>query len=375
MSNKEVIVIGGDHNNTLWVCRSLAIGGYRPLLIIYGDTKRSFVAKSRYVYKSYYSSNEKTLLNLLLTSLCFVEKVVLITASDVCAEIIDKNLDILKDKYYTPSCHDSQGLLAYWMDKATMLKLAGDVGFNVASTKTLNLCNDVEVNTDSFSYPCLIKPKVSSHGSKTDFRICYSKSEMEAVLKELKMMCPEILVQEYLKPDYEINVMGVSFNDICILPGLGYKNKVCSSVHNMGMNTLIHTDENVEQYVDVIKIKRFIREIGYNGIFSIEFLIHNGVPYFLEVNLRTDGTMFIHTSAGVNLPQIWADLLYYNSINSPTQYKRNNIIGMTEFSYLQHLDWKSPINIIKDWWHTDCYSIFLWTDMKPFIYKIIYALF
>ena len=86
----------------------------------------------------------------------------------------------------------------------------------------------------------------------------------------------------------------------------------------------------------------------------------------------TDGTMYMHTDAGVNFPQIWADFNYKGESKGPFDYLKEKTYGMTEISYIKYLDWKHPWEVIKDWWKTDCYSIFSWSDIKPFIYKFIF---
>ena len=44
---RDVLVVGADHYNTLWLNRALGMAGFIPTCIIYGVTK-SFVGKSRW---------------------------------------------------------------------------------------------------------------------------------------------------------------------------------------------------------------------------------------------------------------------------------------------------------------------------------------
>ena len=54
------------------------------------------------------------------------------------------------------------------------------------------------------------------------------------------------------------------------------------------------------------KVEKFIREIGYKGLFSVEFIRDAvGNDYFLEINMRNDGNAYCVQCAGVNLPNIW----------------------------------------------------------------------
>ena len=49
----------------------------------------------------------------------------------------------------------------------------------------------------------------------------------------------------------------------------------------------------------------FIKKIGYEGIFSIEFLCKDNAYYLLEINMRNDGCGWLYTAAGINYPYLW----------------------------------------------------------------------
>lgn len=368
------VVVGGDHYNTLCVARSLGMIGYDPLVIIYGNVSKSFVTKSKYVHKYFFVDSDIKLFGTLKNLVQKDYKQVLISTSDIVSEVLDSKLDEIALNYYVGNCHGQQGELSYWMKKNNMLQAARESGFNVASTQHIDLHTEYEQQLGNISYPCIVKPAVSCHGSKDDFRYCKNEGQLKEGLLEIKEHCSSVLVQEYLKPDYEMNVVGVSVNNQCILPGLTHKVKTCQSVHDMGMIVMSYVSDEYGDLVNRDMVQRFIQKIGYSGLFSLDLLVSNGKLYFLEINLRSDGTMYMHTSAGVIFPQIWAEGCLFHKIEAPTQYKRKKTFGMTEISYVKYLDWKHPIQVIKDWWKTDCYSIFNWKDPLPFIYKFLYAI-
>ncbi len=374
MKEKNVIVVGGDHYNTLCVARSLGSVGYNPIIIFYGDFHRSFVQKSKYVKDFFFSSNREELYGNLRKLGRIDCKQLLITTSDATCEMIDSQYDEFSKLFYLPNCHKKQGELSFWMKKKKMLDAAQRAGFNIGLTLCLNLESDYSNEIKGVKFPCIVKPAISCHGSKDDFRFCKSEDDLRHGLEEIKTHCPVVLVQEYLKPDYEVNVVGVSVNNKCILPGLTHKVKTCKSVNDMGMIVMSYVADEYGNLVTRDLVERFIHEIGYSGLFSLDLLISNGKLYFLEINLRSDGTMYMHTAAGVNFPQIWVQGNLNKNITVPISYKRPKTWGMTEISYIKYLDWKHPVEAIKDWWKTDCYSIFSWKDPLPFIYKFIYAL-
>ena len=375
--NKDVVVIGGDHYNTLWVVRSLGIMGFKPTIVVVNPLKKcSFVTKSKYVFTAYVVSDEVEMLEL-LNKLSFLERVVLFSSCDSVSDVIDQNYDELKKKYILPNCGEQQGMLSYWMDKRVMTELAVKLGFNIPYSAEINLRNGQFSLPDDIPYPCVLKPLKSSAGQKTDFRICVSRDELEKALISLRIHCSSVLLQEYIKPDFEISVLGMRSRAIKqnLVPGLLYKTGTCQSVHNMGMPTYAYVEESLEPYVDRTVVDNFLNNIDYDGLYSIEFFVSEGKSCFLEINLRVDGDLFVYTTGGVNMPYLWAQLSMGMPIdNSSIRLKRKRTYGMTEISYLKYLKWNEPLKIIAEWWKTDCYSIFSWKDPLPFIYKFISAI-
>lgn len=49
MINNNVVVLGPDHYNTLWLVRSLGMAGHKPFVIIHSRHNKSFVSKSIYL--------------------------------------------------------------------------------------------------------------------------------------------------------------------------------------------------------------------------------------------------------------------------------------------------------------------------------------
>ena len=124
------------------------------------------------------------------------------------------------------------------------------------------------------------------------------------------------------------------------------------------------------------KIKDFVRAIGYKGLFSVEFMITKDKAYFLEINLRNDGTCYITTQAGVNMPAIWACCaLALDSAKLPRTFKRERTYGMNEINYIKYtLNLKHLIRCLREISTVKAFSLIKLNDMKPVCYKIINAL-
>ena len=119
--NKQVIVVGNNHHNTLGLVRSLGRGGMDVTCIIVDDgIKHSFVEKSLYIQRFKLVSSYEELLACLLSDWCSSPAPVF-TTSDGIAEFLDSNYDLLSRRLILGNCGKRQGNLSYWMNKDKML--------------------------------------------------------------------------------------------------------------------------------------------------------------------------------------------------------------------------------------------------------------
>lgn len=368
----DIIVIGYNHFNPLNVVRSLGKNGFRTTLIIVEPNARgSFVQHSKYVYRFDLVRSVSEIFQC-LDSYQFEYRVPIITCADVCALEIDKKYDKLIKKYIVSSCHSRQEGISFWMDKSRMLDLAKEVGFDVPFTLKYNIGDTLDY--DNIPFPCLIKPCNSSEGKKTDFRICENITEFKNEIMALNKDCQKYLIQELIKKDQEVLVLGANDfdNKTHFIPGSIKKLKTCTASFDMGMNcfSYISDDEAIDSYLHS-KIVDFINRIEYDGIYSMEFLLSGDKIYFLEVNLRTDGCIFICDGANVSIPSLWVQSKYGIKFGN-LALKKKRIYGMTEISYIKYLDWIHPLKWLRDFSRVDVFSIFSWNDVKPFLFKFIY---
>ena len=367
----NVIVIGPDHYNTLWLVRSLGMVNMCPFVIILSPNKKSFVVKSKYCLDYVIIPNEEGLFTFLMNKE-FHDKQIVLSSSDGVAMFLDSHLDILKDKYIIPNCNNNQGELSYWMNKDKMVAKAEECGLSIP--KSISLTTSSYENIPKIKYPCLIKPEQSAVASKNDFRICNNAEELNLAISSIKDKCPTILIQEYIKPEYEYLVYGVSTDDEIFLPGGLRKIHTCSNLNNLGMMTYACLSADIpEQLGDFEIIKEFVRAIGYKGLFSVEFLVTKENAYFLEINLRNDGTCYITTQAGVNMPAIWVS----SCVNKDTSlssrvFKRQYTYGMNEVNYFKYtFKFKYLIQSFKEILSVRAFSFIKKNDMKPVAYKLL----
>ncbi len=363
---EDVFVVGGNHHNTLGVIRSLGSVGIRPNLIISSKERHPYVSYSKYINAKWiFESDEEVII--FLKSFHCTSIPIIIACSDSIASLLDANSDELSLKYKLPGV-SRKGKLSYFMNKEVMANLAQEVGFNVPCSFTIT---EKEKSIPiSIPYPLIIKPLVSSEGSKQDIRRCYTKNELDNYLQEEH--CDRIIVQQLIEKDYEFQLIGCSLEGgrMLIIPGYA-KNIRPSDVTNTGFLKYIPT-ENLP--VDISLCKDFILNTGYSGLFSMEF-IHgkDGKNYFLEMNYRNDGNSICVFASGMNLPYIWYLAQSSLEIKDLTKVdKMHSVYVMPEFDdMILLLKGQVPFGVwIKDLLRTNCFMEFSKHDVKPFLYAL-----
>jgi hypothetical protein len=195
---------------------------------------------------------------------------------------------------------------------------------------------------------------------------------MKKLLIILAIFASSILnvsAQEYIKKDYEINMIGLSINHgrTVIIPGV--IRKLRDDLVRMGEYMRLDPCE-LYPFVNFDGIKNMIREIGYEGIFSVELLVKDEECYFLETNLRNDGLAYIYTAAGANYPALWVDYLT-GRLSGQTL---NTVSVKTPFFLMHENDMYNIIEKkvgvfqwIKDFFRSDAFFIMNIKDPLPFI--------
>ena len=294
---EEVFVIGGNHHNTLGVLRSLGYKGINSNLILVGNEKRPYTQFSRYIKRIVKVEDDSAVIDYLLKEQANVEHAVVIACSDGVSSELDLHREALKEHFSIPGA-DIQGRLTAIMDKESMSELGRRIGFNVPQSWLVETIQDI----NDVVYPCITKPILSKDGHKSDIKICHTKEDLTMIINEGS--CYKYQVQKFIEKDFEYQLIGLSLNggEELIIPGVSRCIRPCP-----GTNTGYLHYESLESFNAPIDLcKQFVREVGYSGLFSIEFLRdRSGVDYFMEMNFRNDGNAICVTASGINLPYIW----------------------------------------------------------------------
>lgn len=271
--------------------------GRKVSLYIYGDDN-SYIAHSKYVEDVSYFKTPKYAIIQLVKNVDSTTKPLIVACSDEASSLIDQFYDQLNMNYLFFNAGYT-GRITRFMNKQLQMKVAADCGFDVPYTLE-SLPNDIQV--DNINYPCIIKPAASINGGK-NISVCYTKESLVLALKSYPTQY-SVLVQDFIVRDYEIVILGASYNQDIIIPG--YIHKYRDDKGGTTYCTVKPVSFLPQGLVE--SCKQLIATIGYNGLWGIECLKSDNGYYFLELNLRNDATTYAMKVAGVNLPLVYLQL-------------------------------------------------------------------
>jgi len=362
----EVIVIGGNHHNTLGVIRALGYKGINTLLILVTDDTNPFVSYSKYISRSVFLKSKHDIVPFLLEYANKIDcKAIIYSCADFVTSELDNSYDLLHEHFYLPTAN-KQGVCNHYMDKDTMAKLAKNVGINIPNSWIVEPGKNV--NISAISVPCIVKPLASIYGTKAQIRVFENKEMLVSYLDEHKDN--RFIVQEYIDKNFEYQLIGCSLNhgEDVIIPGYSKCIRPCP-----GTNTGFLEYKSFENFkCDLMACKEFIKTIGYQGLFSMEFLRDKkGNDYFMEINMRNDGNGICVTGAGVNLPYIWYQYCIGEDYKKEASYAIKDIFVMPEFDDFM-LIFKRKVSLFT-WWNdykrTTTFMEYCDKDPKPYYVK------
>ena len=206
----KVILIGGSHHNGLGLVRTFGINGINPYGIIIGKkSEKSFLHQSKYWKKTWCVFSPKEALQILQEEFKNEEKKpVVIPWSDDMAEVIDKNLNNLSEKFILPSFSNIQGKIVELMDKQNQSEFASKYGIQMLESQIIEEFNLIE--NIKIPYPRILKPVASVEGEKLDIAICNNEEEFIKALQKIKKTgYKRILIQQYLGERKEYVLTGL----------------------------------------------------------------------------------------------------------------------------------------------------------------------
>lgn len=362
--NNNIIVIGGNHQNTLGVIEALGQKGINPIVIIMDSASQSFVLCSKYIKNGYILDSEDDIIRKIISICNETEDIVTsIACSDDAAILLDNNHNKWPNNFLYPATRQ-KGDLYEWTSKEKMNEVANSLDIKIPNSRIIT---DNYIPED-LTYPLVTKPITSVHNGKVGFSLCKSRKDLKEYI-EKRQNDTSFQVQQYIEKEFEFQLIGCSLNhgEIIIIPG---RTHITTTT---GFNNLVFLryDKCEFEYEDVVNLaKKFIHKTGYSGLFSVEFLRgKDGNNYFLEMNFRNDGNGIAVTASGFNLPYIW----YLWNTKGNWQDEINNssvktIYMMPELSFFSAMvnGEVSFIEWLKDIKKTNCYLTRFREDPEPF---------
>ena len=299
--NHLVIVFAIDHYNPLGVIRSLGENGIRPIYIAIRHRVELGV-KSKYVSKVHQVDSVEEGYQVLMENYGEVyktgEKPFLLFSDDKSVGYFDLRYDEVKDRFITYNANGVQGRIMEFMDKKNILDLAKKHGLKVLEPIVVNK-GEIPEGVD---YPIItmdINP--NSGGWKSDVFVCKNEEDLKTAYT--KISSPVVLLQKYVDKKTEFAFEGCSVNkgqSALIAIKSTYKYAIPAYYSPFMMCESLH-DEKLKA-----SLEGMLAEIGFEGIFEIEFLVDkDDNAYFLEINFRNATWSYASTRAGMPLPYIW----------------------------------------------------------------------
>ena len=373
---KKAVVIGGDHQNTLGIIRSLGEAGLDVSAVI-TEKKYSFVSKSKYLKKYWLvEEDEDAILQILLSAFADEkEKIVVIPGSDFAQMFLDRNFDQLTSVFIFPNIQNKAGEVCYYMNKLNCNRLAAEAGLNVPYTVQLNLaeCTAEElISAHCFPFPVILKSTGGDENSAKSITVVENEAELRIALRRLQeKKRSSVLLQEYLDIEEEFGAVGCVFfhSKEIMLPGMIRKIRF-SKVSKTTYGKIVPHVEVIDRNA----IFSFLRKLGFVGIFDLELMICNQKLYFIELNFRNGAYGYAYTKAGVNFPLLWLSEALGGKMDSVSDsYFSKDFYFMYEMADVKTVGKKvSLFKWIRQFLSADAKMVMSWKDFKPFYYKVLY---
>ena len=297
-----VIVFALEHYNPLNMIRAFGEQGINP---VYISVKRRYevATKSKYISKLHRVDSVEDGFLLLINQYGRLseetgKKPYILFSDDKSVGYFDLHFEEWKDKFITYNA-GRNGRINEFMDKYEIQQCAKRHGFNVLDSYVIKKGDPVP---DGLWYPIITKDISPNLGSwHSDVFICPNKQELVEALE--KITCPLIMLQHFVDKQNEMALEGYTINngkEMQIITQMKWKYLI-QGYYSPFHDVCMFTDKDME-----IRLQAMFEEIGFEGVFEVEFLIDkDGTYYFMETNFRASAWNPTCKFAGMPLPYLW----------------------------------------------------------------------
>lgn len=296
------IVFALEHYNPLNMIRALGENGINP---IYISVKRRYeiATKSKYISMLHRVNSVEDGYSLLMKEYGHIadetgKKPYIVFSDDKSVGFFDLHYYEWKDKFITYNA-GKNGRINEFMNKYNIQQLAQKYGFNVLDSYVISKEDPLP---DNLWYPIITKDISPNSGNwKADVFICQNETDLREAIK--KIGSPLIMIQHFVDKQNEMALEGYTINqgkDMQIITQLTWKYLI-QGYYSPYHDVCMFTDKEMER-----KLKAMFEEIGFEGIFEVEFLIDkDGTYYFMEINFRASAWNPTCKFAGMPLDYLW----------------------------------------------------------------------
>lgn len=365
LSNHEFIIFAMDHYNPLGVIRSLGEKGINSIVI--SEKSRTDISSySKYVKEYIRVDNVEKGYKILLD--CFGKYYdslpFLLTCDDRTIAFLDHHYNEWKDKFIGFNA-GAENSISKYMDKFEILELAKRYGLKTLDT----ICVNKDVIPEGIEYPIITKsisPVVG--GWKADVHICHDERELIKAYEKIR--APKVIIQKFIEKKNEYCIDG-----FCADHGNIMFNAIESTYNYLipGYYSPYMTVKNFSQPEIGRALAAMMKEVKFEGIYSIEFLIdQDNNYYFSEINFRNSTWSYAATMAGMNLPLLWAEAMVTGKISDKIRREvPENFMAMVE-----PIDYGKRVKTgkvelgewLRDFKEAECTFYYSKDDIEPFLY-------
>lgn len=306
----DFIVLGGEHYNPLGIVRSLGEEGIRPIVVTL-NSKLKVTSSSKYCGEIYHVNSTEEGYELIIEKFGngHKKRPFVLASDDPTTSFFDQKYEEAREKFIFYNA-GKQGRITEIMEKQRLCDLAEKHGLSIPRTFKVKTGEVPE----GLEYPVLTKADDSFAGNwKAATHICKNEEELRKAFKEIKQ--DRVLIQKYIKKKNELCLDGYSWNggkNVFIAIASNYK-YVLPDRYSYYMDVFNFHNEKLQK-----ALEGMFAEIGFEGIFSIEFLVdQNDDLYFLEINFRNSTWSYAATKAGMNLVTGWCSAMLEGDTHKP----------------------------------------------------------
>lgn len=296
------IVFALEHYNPLNMIRAFGENGIMP---VYVSVKRRYevATRSKYISRLYRVDSVEAGYNLLMTEYgSEVEKTgkkpYIVFSDDKSVGFFDLHYEEWKDKFITYNA-GRNGRINEFMDKYQIQQLAKKYGFNVLDSYVIGKNDPIPAG---LWYPIITKDISPNSGSwKFDVYVCQNEQELKDAIQKIES--PLIMIQHFVDKQNEMALEGYTINkgkDMQIITQMTWKYLI-QGYYSPYHDVCMFKDKEMEA-----KLQLMFEEIGFEGIFEVEFLLDkDGTYYFMEINFRASAWNPTCKFAGMPLDYLW----------------------------------------------------------------------